>query len=270
MEDAATIILLFAGFAGGFIGSEVGAGALITLPVLLFLGLPPATAIATNVLSAWLINAVAAYDYWRTHKVQQRIVWHLAPIALIGAIVGAELIIHLDQRTASAIIAVLFTFVFLVLFALLKHGTAGLQAGSNSFSKARKLLAAAFAFGLGVYGGFFAVGVTTLFVIMIVYVLRRDFVQAAADSVWISSVFLLGSLITFGMNGLIEYRLAIPLALGSVIGAHVGAQAAVKFGNRWLKGLVMVIVILVVAKLAYQFVDGGSALACQAIGFFCD
>lgn len=269
MEDIAPIILIFAGFIGGFIGSEVGAGALVTLPVLLFLGLPPAAAVATNVLSAWLINAVASYDYFKTHKVQQRIVWHLAPVALVGAIIGAELIIQLDQRTASAIVAVLFTFVFLVLFALLRHGTAGLKAGSSAFSGARKLLAAGFVFGLGVYGGFFAVGVTTLFVIMIVYVLRRDFMQAAADAVWISAVFLLGSLVTFSMNGLIEWRLAIPLALGSVVGAHVGTQAAVKFGNRWLKGLVMTIVILVVVKLAYQFLDGGSVLACEAIGLFC-
>jgi uncharacterized protein len=172
---------------------------------------------------------------------------------------------------ASAIIAVLFVFVFLVLFAVLRHGTAGLHAGSNIFSGERKLLAAAFAFGLGVYGGFFSVGVTTLFIIMIVYVLRRDFVQAAADAVWISSVFLLGSLITFGLGGLVDYRLAVPLALGSVIGAHIGARTAVKFGNGWLKSLVMVMVVLVIVKLLYQFIGaGGSALACDFAGILCD
>lgn len=264
-----TIFLIIAGFVGGFIGSEVGAGALITLPALLFLGLPPAAAVATNALSAWLINAVAAYDYWRSKKVRYDIVLHLAPTALAGAIIGSELIMRIDQKTASAIVAVLFIFVFLVLLAILRTGKAGLRSGSANFSGPRKLLAAAFSFGLGVYGGFFAVGVTTLIVMMMVYVLRRDFIEGAADAIWISAIFLLGALITFSVSGLVNYTLAIPLALGSVVGAHIGARTAVHRGNHWLKGLVVVIVLVVVVKLGYQVMDSGSAFACSLTGLLC-
>jgi uncharacterized membrane protein YfcA len=270
MEIGTQLLLVVIGFIGGFVGSEVGAGALITLPALLFLGLSPAAAVATNSLSAWLTNAVAAFDYARDKKIQWNIVLPLAPLALVGAIIGSELIIEINARTASAIIALLFGFVFLVLFGFARNGTIGMRAGRSRYSNARKLLAGILAFLLGIYGGFFTVGVTTLFVMMLAYLLRKDFVQAAADSVMISAVFLLGSLVTFSMSGLIDYKLALPLALGSVIGAHVGTRAAERFGNKWLRGLMFAIGLVVIIRLADQYIgNGGSALACSLVDILC-
>lgn len=269
MESFIPIILGFAGLVGGFVGSEVGAGALITVPVLLFLGLSPAAAVATSALSAWLINAVASFDYWRSGVIQKQLVWRLAPFALVGAVIGAQLIVSIDERTASGIVAVLFAFVFLVLFAVARTKGAGLRAGSMAFDAGRKALAAAFAFGLGVYGGFFTVGVTTLFVIMFVYVLRRNFVQAAADSVFVSTIFLAGSLITFIIDGIIEWQFAVPLALGSVIGAHIGTRTALRYGSGWLRGLVALVVVTVVVQLATKSLGGAQVLACEHLELWC-
>jgi uncharacterized membrane protein YfcA len=270
MEIGTQLLLAVIGFIGGFVGSEVGAGALITLPALLFLGLSPAAAVATNSLSAWLTNAVAAFDYARDKKIQWRIVIPLAPLALLGAIIGSELIIDIDTHTASAIIALLFGFVFLTIFGFARKGTVGMHGGVVRYSNARKLIAGILAFALGVYGGFFTVGVTTLFVMMLAYLLKRDFMQSAADSVMISAVFLLGSLITFSMTGLIDYKLALPLALGSVVGAHIGTKAAERYGNRWLRRLIFVIGFIVIIRLADQYIgNGGSALACSFADMLC-
>jgi uncharacterized membrane protein YfcA len=251
MEPFIPIILALAGFVGGFVGSEVGAGGLMTLPVLLFLGLSPAQAVASNSISAWLINAIASYEYWRSRKVHLTVVAHLAPIALVGSVIGARLMTIVDQKSASLIIAILFIAVFFVLFIALRHGVTGLKAGSARYSTAKKITAGAVSFALGIYGGFFAVGVTTLFVVALVFLLRKDFMQAAADAVAISAVFLLGSLIEYGLSGFIIYEYAIPLGVGSIFGAYLGSKKALKFGNHWLKFLVMAVVLLVIGKLAY-------------------
>ena len=130
-----------------------------------------------------------------------------------------------------------------------------LRAGSARYSNGRKILAGIGAFVLGVYGGFFSVGVTTLFIVLIVILLRRDFTQAAADAIAISAVFLLGSLVQFATTDLIRYEYAIPLAIGSAFGAYWGSRTALKFGNRWLKGLVMMMVLLAIAKLSYSAIQ---------------
>ncbi len=265
-----SLILALAGLVGGFIGSEVGAGAMVTLPILLFIGLPPVAAVAANSISAWLINAIATYEYWKNGKISKDIVWHLAPLSLLGALIGAHLISIIDPQIASAVIAVLFIVVFFVMFILLRKGAAGLKTGSSRYTASKKALAAVLSFGLGVYGGFFAVGVTTLFVMLIVFLLHRDFVRAAADAVAISAVFLLGSLVEFAITGLIQYSYAVPLAIGSALGAYLGSKTALKFGNRWLKGLVMLMVVLVIAKLTYAAVGSGAPLACSTLSLFCN
>jgi len=246
------IALLIVGFIGGFLGSEVGAGAMITLPALLFLGFAPAAAVATNTLSAWATNAVAGFEYWKNKKIQYDIVFHLAPVAFVGSIIGARLISLVDPVKAASIIAILFAVVFLLIFIVFRKGLRGMAAGSARYSHARKILGGIGAFVLGVYGGFFSVGVTTLFLALIVILLPRDFTQAAADAVAISAVFLLGSLVQFASSDLINYSYAIPLALGSVFGAYYGSRTAMKFGNRWIKGLVMTAVLAVIFKLSYS------------------
>lgn len=252
MEPLLTSILVLAGFVGGFIGSEVGAGGLMTLPVLLFLGLSPAHAVASNALSGWLINVMAAYEYRKSGKVHTSVVTHLAPIALCGAITGAWLMSRIDQELASLIVATLFIAVFFALFVALRGGIAGMRSSSMRFTIAKKISVAIITFFLGVYGGFFAVGVTTLFVATFVFLLRRDFVQAAADAVTISAVFLLGSFVEYAASGFVLYEYAIPLALGSVFGAYCGSRAAIKFGNHWLRGLLFFVVILVISRLGYS------------------
>lgn len=252
MFSLESITLLIVGFIGGFLGSEVGAGGMIMLPALLFMGLSPAVAVATHVLAGWVTNAVAGYEYLRGGRVQNDVVFHLAPVAFVGAIVGSWLIAMIDSARASSIIAVLFAVVFLLIFVVFRKGIAGLRAGSQRYTHTRKLLAGLGAFILGVYGGFFSVGVTTLFIVLIVFILRRDFKQAAADAIAISSIFLLGSLVQFAGSGLIVYSMAIPLAVGAAVGAYYGSRSAMRHGNRWLKFLVMAVVIVAIIKLSYS------------------
>lgn len=84
------IILLIAfGFLAAFIDSVVGGGGLISLPALMFVGLPPASAIATNKLAATMGTFTSAIYFIRSGKVDFKIVGKLIPLTVIGAVAGA-------------------------------------------------------------------------------------------------------------------------------------------------------------------------------------
>src|ERR1035441_7171307 len=109
-------VLLLSGFLGGFIGAQVGAGAVIILPVLLFMGLPLPVAVATTAPAGWLMNAVASVKYWQSKKINLRFVLPLSVIAAIGAVVGAKLLFVIDASLLAKLFAVVFTGLGVLLF----------------------------------------------------------------------------------------------------------------------------------------------------------
>lgn len=254
------IILAIAGFVAGFIGSEVGSGALITLPILLFMGLPPALAIGTNILSAWIINVVAALDYCCKKKIRYDIIVHLAPVALAGSLFGSYAIAELDPVTANQVVTFLFVAIFIFLLTTLRNPTFGLKGNHKEFSLTKKILAVPLVFLLGVYGGFFTVAITTLVVMFLITFLKQNFMQATGEAVFITAILLFGSLMMFISKDLVNYQLAIPLAITSGLGAHFGAKVALTFGSRWLRGMTMGIVFLIIGKLAFDSYQMGCIL----------
>lgn len=101
------LLMIIAGFFGGFIGAQVGSGAMITLPALLFLGMPPVLAVGTNMLSAWLINVVAFLKYLKSGKViigSQTA--SFAVVAFVGSLIGASLLLIIDKALLSKIVAI--------------------------------------------------------------------------------------------------------------------------------------------------------------------
>lgn len=146
------IIIIIAGFLGGFVGAQVGSGAMITLPALLFLGLSPVLAIGTNILSGWLINVVAFLKYLKSGKiVLEAQTASFSVVAFIGALIGAQLLLYIDKSALTKIVAVFFFA--LVVFILKKPP---IKSAEGKVIKQWHIdVAAILAFIVGIYGGFF-------------------------------------------------------------------------------------------------------------------
>ncbi len=241
------IIILIAGFFGGFFGAQVGAGAMITLPTLIFLGLGPGLAIGTNIISGWFINIAAVVKYWKSKKIDFQLVIPLSLIALVGSFVGSNLVISIDEYTLNKIVP--FFFVILIFVLIFKKPIAIPKAGRPN--KKALIIAYLLSFILGVYGGFFLVGVTTFFILLLAFILKKDLLWAVANAVFITAIFLVGAFITFALKKNIDYSLAIPLATASIIGSYIGAHTALKFGNKWLKFLIAMVAIASIIKLLF-------------------
>ena len=243
------LILGGAGLVGGFVGSQVGGGSLITLPALLFIGLPPVLAIGTNVISGWLINIVAVFEYWKTANIKIR---HIIPIsawAFGGSLVGASLVLNIEKELLARIVAILFIGIIILVFVEPREK----KDKKIRLTIAKRTIAGGIAFVLGIYGGFFGASVTTLFVFLFTYIMGRSLIHAVADAVTVAAVLHIGAFIVFAQNGNINYVLAIPLAIGAVIGSYIGARTALTFGSKWLRWLLVGVVVILVAKLFWGF-----------------
>jgi uncharacterized membrane protein YfcA len=101
MEDINLYTLLFlvlAGFIAAFIDSVVGGGGLISIPALLFTGISPSAALATNKLAGTMGSLTSTISFIRAGKVDFKFVIKLFPITVIGAALGAYVYISFPQR----------------------------------------------------------------------------------------------------------------------------------------------------------------------------
>lgn len=112
------IILLIAfGFLAAFIDSVVGGGGLISLPALMFVGLPPASAIATNKLAATMGTFTSAIYFIRSGKVDFKIVGKLIPLTVIGAVAGALVVKFIPPDILRPLVLVMLVFIAIYIIA---------------------------------------------------------------------------------------------------------------------------------------------------------
>ncbi len=94
------------GVAAGYIGAVGGSGGLISLPMLLFLGLPTDVAIATNRFSAIGLMATAIPKYHASGAINWKLALKLVPLAIVGGAVGAQLLISIGDKNIDIILSV--------------------------------------------------------------------------------------------------------------------------------------------------------------------
>ena len=117
MEVLDYIILGLAGFVASFMGVIVGGGGLITLPLMLFMGIPVHTAIASNRMGSLGLFASGAYKFQKGGVVNKKIAYTLIPIGLVGSFLGANLLLAVSEELVKKILGL-----FLILVILLVMG----------------------------------------------------------------------------------------------------------------------------------------------------
>lgn len=240
------IIICVAGFIGGFIGSQVGAGAIITLPALLIAGLPLPLAIGTNTLSGWLINVAAAVKYHRAGKVNLEFILPLSVVAALGAYIGAKLLFIVQV----AVLSKLFAAIFLVLgIAMLLKPKKQKDRNVQALGGWRLWLGLLLAFVLGLYGGILSVGLATFAILAFNLFLKQPQLEAIANAVVLSAILLTASTFYFVYYSKIYYPDAIPLAVTSIVGSYLGAKVALGKGTAYFRWLLMAVLVVVIVKL---------------------
>ena len=239
-------LVIAGGFLSGFINTLAGIGSLVTLPLLIFLGLPPAVANGTNRVAILLQNVVGGRGFHARDYLDVRGAIALGLPAMAGAIIGAQIAVNLDERLLERVIGLLMVAMLVV---ILIRPEQWLQGDRERRSGSLDWKQLAIFFLIGIYGGFIQVGVGVFLLAGLVLVSGYDLVHANAVKVGIVFLFTVTALAVFMLNNQVDWFIGAILSIGSMLGAWFGARTAVEKGAVWVRRLLIVIVVISAANL---------------------
>jgi uncharacterized membrane protein YfcA len=240
------LAVIAAGFLAGFINTLAGSGSLITLPLLIFLGLPANMANGTNRVAILLQNVVGVSSFKKQNVLDLRGGLLLAVPAVIGAVVGAQIAVNLNEEIMRKTIGMLMV-VFLVL--LLVRPKRWLEGRPDAVTRRPGLIQILIFFGIGVYGGFIQAGVGIFLLAGLVLGAGYDLVRANAVKVLIVLCFTPLALVVFLLEGQVQWVVGLTLAIGNMSGAWLAARMAVKRGAGFVRWLLIGVVVVSAASL---------------------
>lgn len=241
MEWYLYVAVVAAGFLSGFINTLAGSGSLVTLPLLIFLGLPANVANGTNRVGILLQGVVGAGSFHQRDTLDLRGVILLGLPAVFGSILGAEIAVNLDEAVMRTTIGVIMLAMLVVIILRPQRWLEGTRKKIEGRPTLPQFL---FFFVIGIYGGFIQAGVGIFILAGLVMGVGYDLVRANAVKVGINLLFTSFALLVFLRNGQVIWSVGLVLAVGNMLGAWVAAKFAVEKGAIWVRRLLIAVVLV--------------------------
>jgi uncharacterized membrane protein YfcA len=234
-------------FVVSVISVVTGGGSLVQVPALIAFGMAPRTAVATNMFAVTWMTAAATARFSRAGEVGGRFVVPLVVITAVTSAVGAELAVVMPERLIKGVVAG-------SMLAMLAFMAARPRFGEAVLAPSRLRLAVGFVVVtiLGVYGGLFSGGYTTLLTFTCVVALGMPLMQTVGTTKLVNLASCAVASAVFIHAGLVDARVAVPASLASLLGGWAGAHLAIQRGEKFVRGLFLIAVLAMAVKL---FVD---------------
>ncbi len=245
MSDFLLAIILFCvGSAAGFINVTAGGGSAITLPTLIFLGLDASVANGTNRIAILIQNISAIYSFKKEKYQQFNLSLKLSALTLPGAIAGAILAVNIEDDLFEMILGIIMILVIISMIIP--------KSDLNYINDDNKKLSwsvVASMFGIGFYGGFLQVGVGFLLMASLHFLLKYSLVYVNMHKVFIVFIYTIPAIIIFFVTDNINWFFGLTLAAGNALGGWWAAKASVKIGEKFIRVVLIIIVLIMSLKL---------------------
>ena len=235
-----------AGLLAGFINTLAGGGSLITLPLLIFLGLPPNVANGTNRL-AILLGTFSAASGFRSKGVFvfPYSLW-LGLSAVVGAIIGARISIDLKGETFNRILAIVMIVVVInIVFNPLKK----IRASSEDLSRSKQWAGIISFFFVGIYGGFIQAGVGFIIIAALTTINGFDLVKTNSIKAMVIFIYTIAAFSVFVLDQKVNWWVGFTLAAGNVSGAWIASRWSVGKGQHFIKPILLIMVTAMAIRL---------------------
>jgi len=240
------LTLAAVGLFAGTVNTVAGGGSLITLPALIFLGLPPTVANGTNRVGVILQSAVATEHYRREALIEWGLGLRLLIPTGLGAALGAWLSVDIDEELFRRVIGAVMLVMLVAILARPKRWLDGRTAEPPGHLR---LTGPIVFFAIGAYGGFLQAGVGIFLLAGLVLVHGRDLLRANAIKVLLVAAFTVPPLLIFLWYDLVQWVPALVLATGSAAGGWVGARLTVTWGADLIRWVLVVVVTVSATRL---------------------
>lgn len=239
-------LLILVGFIVGFINTVAGGGSLLSLPILIFLGLPSTMANGTNRVAIVFQTAIATAGFKSKGVSTFPFNGYLGISAFFGSIVGAYLAVDISGVLFNRILAIVMIAVVLIIAFGPKIGIREVQ--ERLTGKYLWLGIIAFFF-FGIYGGFINAGLGFIMILFLYYVNRMNLVRSNATKVAVVFMYMVSALIVFALNDQVNWKIGGILAIGNGSGAWLASRVSVNKGDGFIKSFLIIMVVILAIKL---------------------
>lgn len=243
-------LIIVAGVIAGLINTLAGSGSLVTLPLLIFTGLPATVANGTNRVAILFQNIIGVKSFNDRNLLDKRGAVYLGVPAVFGSILGAQIAVNLNEMIMRRVIGIIM---ILMLFVIVLKPKQWLTGELENLNNKPTFWQYFIFFLIGVYGGFIQAGVGIFLLAGLVLGIGYDIVRANAIKVAIVLLYTFFALFIFIINDDVNWSIGLILAIGNMIGAWIGAKIAAEKGAVWVHRLLIFIVVISASNLLGLF-----------------
>ncbi len=244
MTSLSIILLVVIFFVTSAIGVVTGSNSLITVPAMFQLGIDPKIAVATNMFGLVFMSVGSSIPFLRAGRIDIRRTTPLIAITVVASGIGAALVGVIGGETLKMIVSV--AMIVVALFMIIRSPKEPIK--GHLAVPAVLLLT----FVLGIYGGLFSGGYTTMLTAVLVGVGGMQYVEAVASTKLINLFSSLIATVIFMWQGLVDYKLGLILGITMFAGGYAGAYLSTRLNEEWLRRIFLTAVILLAIKTFYD------------------
>lgn len=231
---ATGVLLFFAAVAGGAINSVAGGGSFVAFPALLFAGVPPVPANATNTIALWPGSLASVLAYRRELGDVKRELFPLAGAALLGGLAGSLLLLRTSESTFVLLIP------WLLLFATLLFTFGGAVARKLTHgARAPLWLAAIVQLAISVYGGYFGGGMGIMMLAVLTLLGMTHIHRMNALKNVLGALINGVAVVAFVIAGAVRWAPGVVMIAGGITGGYAGAAIARRMSPKYVRWVVM-------------------------------
>jgi uncharacterized membrane protein YfcA len=235
------IVLFVAGALGGALNAVAGGGSFVAFPALLFVGVPPIPANATNCFALWIGTTASGGAYRERFDISRRVLVPLLLISVVGGVAGAILLLKTPAQTFMRVIPWLMLGATL-LFAFGKKLYGNRPSGLAHDASTNALFwACVFEFFVAVYGGYFGGGVGIINLAMLASLGMTDIHAMNALKVVLSGVINGVAVVTFIAAHAIVWPEGTIMTIGAIVGGYSAAHYSQKLPQAWIRAFVILV-----------------------------
>lgn len=250
LELTDLLLLILAGFLGGLLNTVASSGSAVTLPAMIFIGLSPQVANATNRVALLIGFIIATYKYHKAGILDWKRGFQLAPMIIVGTIIGTLFVDQLNNSQVKQVLAI--ALVISITLIILKPNTFKDLLPSTSI-KPINLSIILTTFLIGIWGGLIVLDIGTF--MLIAFSLQQGMnlqqanVQKAIQMLFIATV----SLLIFQSKSMVDWSAAIFLSVGSIVGSYLGSKFTINPAlKKWIYRFLVITIGFEIVKLFYD------------------
>lgn len=237
-------------FVGGFVDAIAGGGGVINWIGFLISGVPIHAAYGSGVVSGIFGTATSSINYVK----EKHYAKDYLPFGSLGTVIGSSIGSYLVTQTAEETLKIIMICILpIIAIVMVFHGKYANKIEVNLSKRQIYYLSFIVGLVLGFYGGFIGPGIGTFLIIAFSF-MGLELLKAGGTAKIINFVMCLVAGSVFLASGIVNWYLAIPCLIVNVIANQIGSHVAISNGEKIIKPVMLVVVILLFVKVIFDVI----------------